>query len=254
MAFLSRLIPTFLFRSILAFHGRNISTLLFTISILSTHWLLNKVTFPHCFGSTYPLGDSIAHFLHTLFALSDSLLSAHSFVVCGAHFLWFRVTLAFCLSFALSVILSFTFLISNSVALFLLLGLCHRLGRLLALHGGGVVALLLHDDIAHILGDCLLLGLQLGLAFLLLNSVALFAVNILNLIFIFSVTLFFMVCDTVGVVYGDSVRFLFSCTLLPGLIPTFSFIHSFTMLRNTSIGMSNRQYKEQTLHNNTPTL
>merc|ERR1712183_60215 len=122
-ALLLRHIPTFLFRSILAFHGRNISTLLFTISILSTHRLLNKVTFPHCFGSTYPLRDSIAHFLHTLFALSDSLLSAHSFVVCGAHFLRFRVTLALSLSFALSVILSFTFFISNSVALFLLLGL-----------------------------------------------------------------------------------------------------------------------------------
>merc|ERR1711875_163184 len=219
---------------------------------------------------------------------------------------------------ALSVILSFTFLISNSMALFLLLGLGHRLGHLLALHGGGVIAPLFHDDIAHILGDCLLLGLQLGLAFLLLLSVAflvnlvpafliifgvtlfiilsvtdlfifilthhlwyrvrflylfqitllfsflmtllffncvtLFAVNILNLIFIFSVALFFMVCDTMGVVYGNCVRFLFSCTLLPGLIPTFSFIHSFTMLRNTSIGVSNRQYKEQTLHNNTPTL
>merc|ERR1712183_1082247 len=177
MAFLSRLVPTFLFRNILAFHGRNISTLLFTISILSTHWLLNKVTFPHCFGSTYPLGDSIAHFLHTLFALSDSLLSAHSFVVCGAHFFWFRVTLALSLSFALSVILSFTFLISNSVALFLLLGLCHRLGHLLTLHGGGVVALLFHDDIAHILGDSLLLGLQLCLTFLLLLSVA-FLVNL----------------------------------------------------------------------------
>merc|ERR1719466_639691 len=187
MAFLSRLIPTFLFRSILAFHGRNISTLLSTISILSTHWLLNKVTFPYCFSSTHPLGDSIAHFLHTLFALSDSLLSAHSFVVCGAHFLGFRVTLALSLSFALSVILSFTFLISNSVALFLLLSLGHRLGHLLALHGGGVVALLFHDHIAHILGDCLLLGLQLGLTFLLLLSVA-FLVNLIPaFLIIFSV-------------------------------------------------------------------
>merc|ERR1740131_882270 len=201
------------------------------------------------------------------------------------------------------------------MALFLLLGLCHRLGHLLALHGGSVVALLFHDHIAHILCDCLLLGFQLGLAFLLLlsvaflvnlipafliifsvtfliilsvtdllifilthhlwyrvrflylfkitllfsflmtllffNGVALFTVNILNLIFIFSVALFIIVCDTVGVVYGDSVRFLFSCALLPGFIPTFSFIHSFTMLRNTSIGVSNRQNKEQTLHDGT---
>merc|ERR1719187_2758275 len=74
------------------------------------------------------------------------------------------------------------------MALFLLLGLCHRLRHFLALHGRGIVALLFHDDIAHILGDSLLLGLQLGLAFLLLLSVA-FLVNLVPaFLIIFCVT------------------------------------------------------------------
>merc|ERR1719193_785181 len=87
VARLSWFIPAFLLVNILAIHGRNISTLLFPISILGTHRLLYKITLSNCLSGTHTLSHSITHLLHTRLALSDQLLGAHSFIVGGTHFL-----------------------------------------------------------------------------------------------------------------------------------------------------------------------
>merc|ERR1719391_1416930 len=174
MALFSRLVPTFFFVNVLAVHGRNICTLLFTISIPGTHRLLYKITLSNCLSGAHTLIHSITHLLYTRLTLSDQLLGTHSFIVGCAHFFRYRVALTLILGLALSVIFCFTLLISNSMALFLLLSLCNRLGHLLALHGRGIIALLFHHHITHVLSHSLLLGFHLSLTFLLLLSMAFF--------------------------------------------------------------------------------
>merc|ERR1712142_724385 len=220
MALFSRLVPTF-FVNVLAVHGRNICTLLFTISILGTHRLLYKITLPNCLSGAHTLSHSITHLLHTRLALSDQLLGTHSFIVGGAHFFRYRVTLTLILSLALSVIFCFTFLISNSVALFLLLSFCDRLGHLLALHGRCVVALLFHHHIAHVLGHSLLLGFHLCLTFLLLLSVAFFI--------IFSMADFFILVLAHHLWHRVRLLYLFKITLLLRFFMALLFLHSITL-------------------------